>query len=89
MCRGRLADLFHALNAKLRGDYNYYGVHGNYASLQRFFTYAMRILFKWLNRRSQRRSYKWTGFKTLLNDFAIERPRMVGRPKKRTAASGA
>ena len=45
-CRGRLADLFHALNAKLRGYDNYYGVHGNYASLQRFFTYAMRILFK-------------------------------------------
>ena len=88
-CRGRLADLFHALNAKLRGYYNYYGVHGNYASLQRFFTYAMRILFKWLNRRSQRRSYNWAGFQALLNDFAIERPRIVGRTKKRTAAFGA
>src|SRR5215470_13459707 len=88
-CRSRLADLFHALNAKLRGYYNYYGVHGNYASLQRFFTYAMRILFKWLNRRSQRRSYNWAGFQALLNDFAIERPRIVGRTKKRTAAFGA
>jgi RNA-directed DNA polymerase len=77
------------LNAKLRGYYNYYGVHGNYASLQRFFTYAMRILFQWRNRRSQRRSYNWTGCKALRKDFAIERPRIVGRTKKRTAAFGA
>ncbi len=54
--------LFERLNAKLRGHYNYYGVCGNYASLAEFFGRAMRILKKWLDRRSQRRSYncrKW------------------------------
>ena len=45
------------LNAKLRGYYTYYGVNGNSASPREFFNCAMRILFRWLNRRSQRRSY--------------------------------
>ena len=58
----RLPVLFQRLNAKLRGYYNYYGVHGNAASLQEFFNKAIRILLKWLNRRSQRHSYTWQGY---------------------------
>lgn len=88
-CRYKLKDLFRELNAKLRGYYNYYGVHGNFASLSQFFNAALRILFKWLNRRSQRRSYNWTGFRELLHYFQVERPRIVGRPKTRQAAVGA
>jgi RNA-directed DNA polymerase len=57
----RLPALFKRLNAKLRGDYNYYGVTGNAASLKEFFNSAMRMLLKWLNRRSQRHSYTWQG----------------------------
>jgi RNA-directed DNA polymerase len=50
-------DWFKELKPKLQGYYNYYGVSGNYASLQQFFGEAMQILRKWLNRRSQRTSY--------------------------------
>ncbi len=75
--------LFRRLNAKLRGYYNYYGVIGNYDSLEQFFLQVKRILFKWLNRRSQRRSYNWEGFDQLLEHYRIERPRIVGRPKAR------
>jgi len=85
-CRSRVRDVFRDLNAKLRGYYRYYGVHGNSPSLQQFFNQAMRILFKWLNRRSQRRSYTWTGFTELLRHFRVERPRLVGRPKPRMVA---
>ncbi len=88
-CRYRLKGLFRELNAKLRGYYNYYGVIGNYADLNRFFRAAMRILFKWLNRRSQRWSYNWAGFRELLEQFQVKRPRIVGRPKMRKAALGA
>lgn len=88
-CRDGLKDLFRELNAKLRGYYNYYGVNGNYASLQQFFDQALRILFKWLNRRSQRRSYNWTGFRELLRDSQVERPHIVGRPKARRAVGRA
>ena len=83
----RLDVLFRKLNAKLRGYYNYYGVIGNYASLMKFFKEALRILFKWLNRRSQRGSYNWRGFQELVELFTIEQPRIVGRPKARRAVS--
>jgi hypothetical protein len=85
-CRSRVRDVFRDLNVKRRGYYRYYGVHGNSPSLQQFFHHAMRILFKWLNRRSQRRSYTWTGFIELLRHFQVERPRLVGRPNTRQAA---
>jgi hypothetical protein len=87
-CRSKLAELFKELNAKLRGYYNYYGVNGNSPSLHQFFDCAIRILYKWLNRRSQRRSYNWAGFRELLQRFRVERPRIVGRPKTRKAALG-
>ena len=77
--------LFQRLNAKLRGYYNYYGVHGNAASLKQFFNSAIRILLKWLNRRSQRHSYTWQGYKDVLECFKVARPRIVGRPKTRQA----
>jgi group II intron reverse transcriptase/maturase len=85
----KLKILFNRLNAKLRGYYNYYGVCGNSVGLSEFFFHAMRILYKWLNRRSQRRSYNWAGFRDLLDHFEIERPWIVGRPKTRRAASKA
>jgi RNA-directed DNA polymerase len=83
----RLRVLFKQLNVKLRGYYNYYGVHGNSASLKQFFDGTLRILLKWLNRRSQRRSYNWQGFKDILEHFKVERPRIIAHPKTRKATA--
>jgi RNA-directed DNA polymerase len=83
----RLGGLCARLNAKLRGYYNDYGVPGNSAGLKQFFSQALRILKKWLNRRSQRRSYNWAGYPELLAHFEIARPQIVGRPKTRLATS--
>jgi len=69
--------IFSTLNSKYRGYWNYYGVIGNSASLWRFFYITQRLLFKWLNRRSQRRSYTWDGFTALVNYFRVERPRIT------------
>jgi RNA-directed DNA polymerase len=85
----KLKVLFERLNAKLRGYNNYYGVSGNSARLTGFFYHATWILLKWLNRRSQRRSYNWAGFKELITHFKVERPRIVRRPTTRVAASAA
>jgi len=83
----RLTMLFKRLNIKFRGYYNYYGVHGNSESLKQFFVNAMRILKKWLNRRSQRCSYNWIGFGMLIEHFKVEQPRIVGRPRRRAVIS--
>jgi len=77
----RMKEQFRRLNAKLRGYYNYYGVNGNYASLNEFFHQLQRLHLKWLNRRSQRPSYTWDGYYALRQHFALVRPRIVGRPK--------
>jgi len=77
-CRNlRLRRIFKLLNAKLRGYYNYYGVIGNFASLQEFFRQAMRILYKWLNRRSQKRSFCYNIFNQIAKFYHIEKPRIT------------
>jgi group II intron reverse transcriptase/maturase len=82
-----IKDWFKELKPKLQGYYNYYGVSGNYASLQQFFGEAMQILRKWLNRRSQRKSYSWEGFRALIEHFQVPRPSIRPRPRIRLAGS--
>lgn len=72
--RLRKEALFNLLNAKLRGYYNYYGIRGNSKSLSDFLYQVKRILFRELNRRSQRRSYTWNGFNELIKVYKLERP---------------
>lgn len=36
------------------------------------------FIFKWLNRRSQRKSYNWRGFSELLSQFKIPQPWIIG-----------
>ncbi len=76
----RVEEQFKLLNVKLRGYYNYYGVNGNYVSLNNFFYQLKRLHLKWLNRRSQRPSYTWDAYDALIRRFALARPRIVGRP---------
>ena len=78
----RLPELFKLLNSKLRGYYQYYGIIGNYRSLQQFFYRVTLLLMKYLNRRSQRPSYNWVEFNQLLEQFGIEKPHIVKRPKR-------
>ncbi len=75
----KIRDLMSELNTKLRGYYNYYGIIGNSKSLSEFFYYANRILFKWLNRRSQRKSFNWSKFNKMLKYYNILKPRITQR----------
>ena len=62
--------LFKRLNAKLRGYYNY-GIIGNIQSLRDFFRQARKILYKWLNRRSQKRSLDYDTFDLVCAHYRI------------------
>jgi len=79
----RVRTLMQAFSRKLRGYWNYYGVRGNAESLSRFYDQCQRLLFKWLNRRSQRRSCTWKEFDALLRRHAIPTPRIVELPYQR------
>ena len=65
------------LHRKFRGYWNYYGVRGNSRSLLSFYKQVIRIVLKWLNRRSHRRSYTWEQYKALLQHFQIPKPRIT------------
>ena len=77
--RSRLGtrELFVKLKQKLQGHFNYYGVCNNSRRLWSFYREAMRIMYKWFNRRSQRRSFNWTVFNEMLKFYAIPRPRII------------
>ena len=89
--RGKLADLkdwlkrmrvrptvwiLEQAGLKLRGHYAYFGVTDNEAGIARFYREVTKLLYKWLNRRSQRRSYTWAEFEELLRQFPLPRPRV-------------
>jgi RNA-directed DNA polymerase len=79
--------LMEQVSLKLRGYYNYYGLISNSEGLKEFFRAAMRIMLKWLNRRSQRRSYNWTGFHELLCRYNVPTPRITDRRRRSLAVS--
>jgi len=70
--------IFEKLRQKLQGHYNYYGVSGNFKMIRSFYHEVLEMMFKWLNRRSQRKSCNWQGFLELLRHFRIPRPRIIG-----------
>lgn len=72
--RMRKDQLCTALNAKLNGYYQYYGIQGNCESLDDLHFHVKRILFRARNHRSQRRSYNWKGFDALIKVFKLQRP---------------
>jgi group II intron reverse transcriptase/maturase len=60
----------------LQGHIQYFGVSGNSRSLQQYVYQAGRLLFKWLNRRSQRRSVAWDRFNQVVVPH-LPRPRLI------------
>jgi RNA-directed DNA polymerase len=65
------------LRAKLQGHYQYYGISGNMRSIDRFYHLVVRLAFKWLNRRSYRKSFNWKAFQAYLIRYPLPRPRIV------------
>lgn len=65
------------LKAKLQGTWNYYGLIGNFRRMQLLYEETSRSLYKWLNRRSQRKSLTWPAMDRLLLRFDIPKPRIV------------
>ena len=79
----KLPALTKTLAAKLRGHWNYYGVIGNSQSLSQYEYQVRGLLYKWLNRRSQKRSYTWRALYRLLERANVPRPKIVETGRKR------
>jgi RNA-directed DNA polymerase len=57
-----LKEIWKILGAKMRGHVQYYGISHNAERVNQFLSAVRRIIFKWLNRRSQRKSFTWEKF---------------------------
>jgi group II intron reverse transcriptase/maturase len=70
------------VNSKLRGYINYYGIRGNSHKINEFYEIATKILYKWLNRRSQKRSFNFEEFNEKMKYYGLVRPRVMESPYK-------
>lgn len=72
--RVRIQILWKQTAAKLRGHYQYYGWVTNRNKLEHFYRSVVWNLFRWLNRRSQKRSMTWEAFQQRLQHFPLPTP---------------
>ena len=54
-----LKEWWWVLRLKMFGHYRYCGISGNMPSMKVFYTKVLRLAHRWINRRSQRKSYNW------------------------------
>jgi RNA-directed DNA polymerase len=67
----KLEKLWDIAKAKITGHLNYYCYWMNNTKIFHFYAEATQSLFKWLNRRSQKRSYNLAGFKERVKNFPL------------------
>lgn len=67
-------EIWKTASAKLTGHYNYYGYWMNYTKLNHFYWEAIKSLYKWMNRRSQKQSFCWVEFYRKLEYNRVPRP---------------
>lgn len=72
-------DFMLTIRKKLIGHINYYGMSYNSRWVKNFIDEVRKLIFKWLNRRSQKRSFNWDKFVIFLRKYPM--PSIAGRIK--------
>ena len=72
-----IGDQHQKLTQKLEGHYGYYGIIGNYASLQKFLGAARGIWKRWLSRRGRDKPLSWPEFVRLEQHYRLPPARVV------------
>ena len=67
----RMRTLWDRFRVKINGHIRYYGVSYNSRSVGRFIFKAIGTFFKWINRRSGRRSMRWENFLKFINQYPL------------------
>lgn len=74
-----LKEIWKTFCSKLRGHVQYYGVSHNVRCVEKFLAKATRIAFKWINRRSQRKSFNWEQFGKFMELNPLPEAKIVHR----------
>ena len=62
----RKAEMLRQAKIRVVGHLNYYAITDNLDKCTSYLYYVTRILFKWINRKSQRGTYTWEGYRQAL-----------------------
>ncbi|THF72415.1 group II intron reverse transcriptase/maturase [Cohnella fermenti] len=65
-----------AIRSKLLGHYRYYGITDNYDRMKAYQTETTKLMEKWLNRRSQRKSFTRERFSEVIKKWQLPKPRI-------------
>jgi len=74
--RYKAGEIWRQFRLKLQGHIRYYGVTFNSRHVGKFLHASIRILYWWLNRRSQRRSLNWEQFLDLIRANPLPKVRI-------------
>ncbi len=64
------------LVSKMRGYIQYFGVSGNMRSLKSYYVVVIKLVKKWMNRRSQKKKLNWDRFRLYLSRHPLPKPRI-------------
>ncbi len=70
-------NIWDMLKLKLTGHYSYYGVSGNFEQLKIYYHRTWQLVFKWLNRRSDRKSFNWEEFEERIRNNPLPLPKLT------------
>jgi len=67
-----ISETMKRIQLSLQGHFNYYGVSGNLAQIYKFWKYVKYEYLKVLNKRSQKRSMKYSDYRRIWNHYVKE-----------------
>ena len=67
------------MKAKVQGHCNYYGITDNRMAVSNYIDECKRLLYKWLNRRSQKKSFCWDKFSLFLDKYPLPKAKTYVR----------
>lgn len=73
----KLKGIWEMLALKLQGYYNYYGVSGNFEGINNYYRKTLKLTFKWINRRSQKKSWNMESFNKYLETYPLPKPKLT------------
>jgi RNA-directed DNA polymerase len=66
-------DFMKKMKSKLQGHCRYYGITDNHNAVSNFIDEVKKMIYKWMNKRSQRKSFNWDKFNLFLKKYPLPR----------------
>lgn len=72
-----LPNIWKILALKLQGHYQYYGMSGNFQGIKSYYAETIKLTYKWMNRRSEKKTWNWETFRKYLTQHPLPKPKLT------------